>query len=87
MSERLRVAVIGAGGWGWQHARAFSERQDVQLCAIVGRTEERTRARAEEFGVPYYLSLAKMLETTGFTVNTAGVRGMDMFIIARKPKI
>ncbi|MCJ7751879.1 MAG: Gfo/Idh/MocA family oxidoreductase [Armatimonadetes bacterium] len=62
MSERLRVAVIGAGGWGWQHAPAFSERQDVQLCAIVGRTEERTRARAEEFGVPYYLSLAKMLE-------------------------
>jgi predicted dehydrogenase len=62
MSERLRVAVIGAGRWGWQHARVFSERQDVQLCAIVGRTEERTRARAEEFGVPYYLSLAKMLE-------------------------
>ena len=34
----LKVAIVGTGAWwGWQHARVFSERQDVDLCAIVGR--------------------------------------------------
>lgn len=37
-SKRLRVAVIGAGGWGYQHARAFWSRKDTQLAAFVGRT-------------------------------------------------
>ncbi len=62
MQTRLRVAVIGAGNWGYQHARAFSGRNDTQLAAIVGRSEARTRARAEEFHVPYYLSVREMLE-------------------------
>lgn len=62
MKKPLRVAVIGAGGWGYQHARAFSSRRDTVLTSITGRTEERTRRRAEEFGVPYYLDIADMLE-------------------------
>ena len=62
MNEPLRVAVIGAGGWGYQHARAFSSRRDTVLTSITGRTEERTRRRAEAFGVPYYLNISEMLE-------------------------
>ncbi len=62
MQKPLKVAVIGAGGWGYQHARAFSCRKDAYLCSITGRTEERTRARAEEFHVPYYLDIDEMLE-------------------------
>lgn len=33
--KKLRVAVIGAGGWGYQHARAFSGRSDTELVAIA----------------------------------------------------
>ena len=62
MHDPIRVAVIGAGGWGYQHARAFSSRRDTVLTSVTGRTEERTRRRAEEFGVPYYLNIAEMLE-------------------------
>ncbi|MBQ2546156.1 MAG: Gfo/Idh/MocA family oxidoreductase [Clostridia bacterium] len=62
VNKPLRVAVIGAGGWGYQHARAFSSRRDTVLTSVTGRTEERTRRRAEEFGVPYYLDIAEMLE-------------------------
>ena len=62
MNERLKVAVIGAGGWGFQHARAFSSRRDSYLCSVTGRTEERTKRRAEAFGVPYYLDIDEMLE-------------------------
>ena len=46
--KKLRGAVIGAGGWGYQHARAFSGRSDTELVAIAGRTQERTAKRAAE---------------------------------------
>ena len=61
-NEKLRVAVIGAGNWGYQHARAYSQRNDTELAAIVGRTLERTKKRAEEFHVPYYLDIKEMLD-------------------------
>lgn len=59
---RIKVALIGAGGWGWQHARIFAERPDVDFCAIVGRTAEKTRARAAKFGVRAYLDIQTMLD-------------------------
>ena len=34
----------------------------MDLCAVVGRTPERTRARAEEFGTDYYLDIGEMLD-------------------------
>jgi len=60
--EKVKVAVIGAGGWGLQHARIFSERPDMDFCAVVGRTLEKTKARAEQFGVRYYLDIQEMLD-------------------------
>jgi predicted dehydrogenase len=61
-APKLRVAIVGAGAWGNQHARVFSGRRDVELCAIVGRTSERTAARAAEWGAAPYTSIAEMLE-------------------------
>ncbi len=58
---RVKIALVGAGGWGRQHARIFAERADVDFCAIVGRTPERTKARADEFGTRYYLDVDEML--------------------------
>jgi len=60
--ERIKVGLIGAGGWGRQHARVFSERSDVEFCAIVGRTPERTEARAAEFGTRAYTGIGEMLD-------------------------
>ena len=60
---RTKVALIGVGSWGRQHARIFAARQDVDFCAVVGRTPERTSARADEFGVSPYLDIQEMLDT------------------------
>ena len=60
--ERIKVALIGAGGWGRQHARVFTERRDVEFCAIVGRTPEKTQARATEFGTRAYTDIGEMLD-------------------------
>jgi predicted dehydrogenase len=64
MSEQkpIKVALVGAGGWGLQHARIFSDRPDIDFCAIVGRTEEKTQQRAAEFGVRAYKDIDQMLE-------------------------
>ena len=59
--SRIKVAVIGAGGWGRQHARVFAERPDVDFCAVVGRTPEKTQARAAQYGVRAYLDIQEML--------------------------
>jgi myo-inositol 2-dehydrogenase / D-chiro-inositol 1-dehydrogenase len=61
-NKRIKVALVGAGGWGLQHARIFAARPDIEFCAIMGRTLEKTRARAEQFGIRYYLDLQEMLD-------------------------
>ncbi len=63
MTKRLKVAVVGSGEWGAQHARIFSSRADTDLVAIVGRTSEKTISRAQEYGVRSYIDLEQMLET------------------------
>ena len=60
--SRIKVALIGAGGWGRQHARIFAERPDVDFCAIAGRTPEKTKARATQYGVRAYLDIGEMLD-------------------------
>ncbi|WP_102127464.1 Gfo/Idh/MocA family protein [Deinococcus planocerae] len=59
---RVRVALVGAGRWGREHARVFAAREDVELVAVAGRTPERTRARAQEYGVRAYTSIPEMLQ-------------------------
>jgi myo-inositol 2-dehydrogenase / D-chiro-inositol 1-dehydrogenase len=58
----LRAAVVGAGSWGREHARALAAHPRVELRAVAGRTRERTEARAAEFGIRAYVSIAEMLE-------------------------
>jgi predicted dehydrogenase len=64
--DKLKVALIGAGGsnhgrglsagftspgsWGLQHARIFATRPDVDFCAIIGRNEQKTQEKADEYG-------------------------------------
>jgi len=40
----------------------LSQHPEVDFCAIVGRTLEKTRTRAAEYGVPYYLDIQEMLD-------------------------
>jgi myo-inositol 2-dehydrogenase/D-chiro-inositol 1-dehydrogenase len=60
-SAKLKIALIGAGGWGYQHARILSTRADVDFCAIVGRTPGKTEERAKAFRTRPYTSVSAML--------------------------
>jgi predicted dehydrogenase len=54
--------LVGAGGWGRQHARILAQRPDVEFLAVAGRNPERTEKRAREYGVRAYMSIPQMLE-------------------------
>lgn len=58
----MKVALVGTGGWGRQHARVFSARPDIDFCAVAGRNPERTKQRAAEFGVRGYTDIDEMLD-------------------------
>ena len=62
MSNRIKVCLVGAGGWGQQHARILSLRKDIDFCGIAGRTPEKTMARARGFAARGYTSIPEMLK-------------------------
>ena len=63
MQTKIKIALVGAGGWGNQHARIFAARPDVDFCAVVGRTPEKTQARADAYRTRAYTDLDAMLHT------------------------
>lgn len=63
MAAPVKVAVVGAGGWGAQHARIFAQRPDTRLVGVLGRNPERTQERAARYGTRAYTDLDEMLDT------------------------
>jgi predicted dehydrogenase len=57
----FRVALIGAGNWGREHARIFQTRPDVDFLAVCGRDPARTECRAKEYGVRAYTDIDQMI--------------------------
>ncbi|MCV2394777.1 Gfo/Idh/MocA family oxidoreductase [Actinotalea sp. M2MS4P-6] len=60
----LKVAVVGTGGWGEQHARVFTDRTDTELVGVVGRDPDRTAARAAAYRTTPFTDVDAMLEAT-----------------------
>jgi predicted dehydrogenase len=60
--DRVKIALVGAGVWGLEHARIFTAREDVEFCAVVGRSADKTGARAARFGVRAYRDVGEMLD-------------------------
>lgn len=61
-TAKTKIALVGTGWWGWQHARILSTRPDVDFCAIAARDPEKTKTRAAEFRVRPYTDLRRMLD-------------------------
>jgi predicted dehydrogenase len=74
---KIRVAVIGAGAFGRNHARVYRQLQQegepVELVAIVDKDTERAAAVSREFGNPPCLSIGDLrgrVDTASITVPT-----------------
>ena len=61
-SEKVRVAVIGCGAFGRNHARVYRELQDqngkVELAGVVDTDGAKAHATASEFGTQAFSSVA-----------------------------
>ena len=72
-----RVAVIGVGAFGRNHARVYRElaSQDfpVQLVAVVDSNPQRTLEAAAEFQAPGFDSIASLLSDRTIVVDAASV--------------
>lgn len=69
MNEVTRVAVVGAGAFGRNHARVYSqlqnEGQPVKLAAIVDVESDSAAHLARQFDIPYFTSITEMLQSAG----------------------
>jgi len=61
--EHLKVAVIGCGEWGYQHARVYSELPGVSLEAVVDINPERTQRVTSMFHCKGYGSIDQLLDS------------------------
>jgi predicted dehydrogenase len=48
---KIRVAVVGAGEFGRNHARVYREMDSVELVGVVDKNAQRADAIAQEFGI------------------------------------
>ena len=60
--KKVRVALIGTGGWSLQHCRVLTQHPQVDFCGILGRNKQRTKKRADLFKVPYYVDLKELIK-------------------------
>lgn len=55
--RKLRVAVVGCGEFGRNHARVYREIPEIELAGIIDQNGERAREMAQEFGTEAFQSI------------------------------
>src|ERR1700722_3803038 len=73
-SKRIRVAVVGAGEFGRNQARVYSELRGAELFGIVDTNAERAKQVAAEFNtvaLPDIESLVGQVDAASVAVPTA----------------
>ncbi|MFH1084861.1 MAG: Gfo/Idh/MocA family oxidoreductase, partial [Chloroflexota bacterium] len=73
----LKVAIVGLGGIGNNHARVYKARQDVELVAVCDILHDRADKAAAAYGAKAFYSVQEMLKSgiklDAVSVCTAGV--------------
>jgi len=87
----MRVAVIGVGSFGRNHARVYRElakeqsaAPPLELAAIVDRDRKRAEAVAEEFGGQAYSSVDELLAAGGIDAASVAVPTVQHVAVARR---
>ena len=59
--NKLRMGLIGAGGWGAMHARTYDGTPGAALCAVADTDEARAQKLAAEYGAKCYGGYRELL--------------------------
>jgi len=60
--KKLKVAVVGCGSWGENHARVYNDLQDASLVAVADVNEKTAREIGERYRVDWYKDPAKIFD-------------------------
>src|SRR5260370_7031355 len=92
---KIRVAVVGAGEFGRNHARVYRELQGAELVGVYDKNTERAQAAAAEFRTHAFATLDELAgraDAASVAVPTAehaqiGCRLMEMGldVLVQKP--
>jgi predicted dehydrogenase len=70
-TDRLRVGIVGCGGIGNSHARAYVANPRVELVGVVDIIAERAQAYARDYGTTAYGSIAELADQQPDLVSVA----------------
>jgi predicted dehydrogenase len=94
-AQKIRVAVVGVGDFGRNHARVYRELEEAELVGIVDANAERAQAVAREYGTQALVdvdALAGRVDAVSLAVPTVqharlGCRllGMGLDVLVEKP--
>lgn len=59
---KLGVAVIGAGQWGKNHVRVYSELPDAELIAVCDKNKQTAKTIAKQYKIKAYTNTTQMLK-------------------------
>ncbi len=82
--QKIRVAVVGAGDFGRNHARVYRELVDAELVGIVDPSGERAAQIAAEFSTkvfPDIASLAGQVDAASVAVPTVAHAGVGCHLL------
>jgi predicted dehydrogenase len=66
MNTKLKMAIVGAGTWGENHARIYQAHPLCEVAAVCDQNQGKARALAAKLGIDrYYDDYREMFETSG----------------------
>jgi predicted dehydrogenase len=78
-NKKVRVAVVGAGEFGRNHARVYRQMDSVELAGVLDQNPERAAKIAQEFGIRAFESLRELQgRVDAATVAVPTVRHADV---------
>jgi UDP-N-acetylglucosamine 3-dehydrogenase len=80
----LKVAVIGVGSIGFNHARVYAELNDVELVGVADVNAQAAQAIARRYGTRAYTDYAQMLEEQKPDAVTVAVPTINHYEVARQ---
>ena len=80
----IRVAVIGVGAMGRNHARVYADIPDVELVGLADIDQETVESVARRYGCSAYVNCRRMLEELAPDAVSVAVPTVDHFSVANE---
>jgi UDP-N-acetylglucosamine 3-dehydrogenase len=82
--KKLKIIVVGAGFWGRNHLRIFSEMKKVKLIGVCDIEESKAKTFGKKYGIPWFTDVDAALNKLSFDAATICTPTITHAEIAKK---